>query len=74
MSLLDVKDLHASVEGDAGKAILKGLNLQIQAGEVHAIMGPTARENLLSQTFCAGGQDTKSLAARLCSIRTTWPP
>ena len=40
MSLLDVKDLHASVEGDAGKAILKGLNLQIQAGEVHAIMGP----------------------------------
>ena len=40
MSLLDVRDLHASVGEDDGQAILKGLNLQIQAGEVHAIMGP----------------------------------
>jgi len=35
--LLTVKELHASVEG---KEILKGLNLQIGPGEVHAIMGP----------------------------------
>ena len=40
MSLLDVKDLHANVGEEDGKEILKGLNLQIQAGEVHAIMGP----------------------------------
>ena len=40
MSLLDVKDLHANVGDEDGKEILKGLNLQIQAGEVHAIMGP----------------------------------
>ena len=34
--LLDIKDLHASVED---KPILKGVNLQIRAGEIHAIMG-----------------------------------
>lgn len=36
-SLLKVKDLHASV---AGKEILRGINLDINPGEVHAIMGP----------------------------------
>lgn len=35
--MLEVKDLHVKVEG---KDILKGLNLTINAGEVHAIMGP----------------------------------
>jgi len=35
--LLEVKDLHAGIEG---KEILKGLNLEVNAGEVHAIMGP----------------------------------
>lgn len=36
-NLLSIKDLHASVEE---KNILKGLNLEIKPGEVHAIMGP----------------------------------
>lgn len=35
--LLDIHDLHASVDG---KEILKGINLQVREGEVHAIMGP----------------------------------
>ena len=35
--MLEVKDLHASVNG---KEILKGINLCIKKGEVHAIMGP----------------------------------
>lgn len=35
--LLEIQDLHVVTEG---KEILKGLNLQIQKGEVHAIMGP----------------------------------
>ena len=35
--LLEVKDLHAGIDG---KEILKGLNLEINTGEVHAIMGP----------------------------------
>jgi Fe-S cluster assembly ATP-binding protein len=37
MTMLEIKDLHVSVEG---KKILKGVNLKVGAGEVHAIMGP----------------------------------
>jgi Fe-S cluster assembly ATP-binding protein len=35
--MLSVKDLHATVDG---KEILKGLSLEVPAGQVHAIMGP----------------------------------
>lgn len=35
--MLKIKNLHASIED---KQILKGLNLEVKAGEVHAIMGP----------------------------------
>jgi Fe-S cluster assembly ATP-binding protein len=35
--MLDIKNLHAGIEG---KHILNGLDLQINPGEVHAIMGP----------------------------------
>ena len=35
--MLVIKDLHASIEG---KEILKGVNLTVKPGEVHAIMGP----------------------------------
>ncbi|OQX64432.1 MAG: Fe-S cluster assembly ATPase SufC [Chloroflexi bacterium] len=37
MSTLTIKNLHVSIEG---KEILKGLNLEIKQGEIHAIMGP----------------------------------
>ena len=35
--LLEINNLHANVEG---KEILKGLDLTIRRGEVHAVMGP----------------------------------
>jgi len=38
MSLLKITDLKARIEGD-GREILKGINLEIKPGEVHAIMG-----------------------------------
>lgn len=37
MADLDIRDLHVQVEE---KVILKGVNLQLSAGEIHAIMGP----------------------------------
>ena len=39
MSSLEIKNLHVNV---AGKEIIKGLNLTINQGEVHALMGPNA--------------------------------
>jgi Fe-S cluster assembly ATP-binding protein len=38
-TLLNIKNLHAQIEED-GKQILKGLDLVVKAGEIHAIMGP----------------------------------
>ena len=41
MSVLEIKDLHVSVETDQGtRQILKGVDLTIKQGEIHAIMGP----------------------------------
>ena len=37
MSQLEIKNLHVSIEG---KEILKGLDLTVEQGKVHAIMGP----------------------------------
>ena len=52
--MLTVKDLHASVEG---KEILKGINLQVNPGEVHAIMGPNGSGKSTLASVIAGNED-----------------
>lgn len=49
--MLSIKNLKASIEG---KQILKGLNLEIKAGEVHAIMGPNGSGKSTLSSVLAG--------------------
>lgn len=52
--LLDIKNLHAQVEE---MAILKGINLQVNPGEVHAIMGPNGSGKSTLSNVLAGRED-----------------
>lgn len=52
-TLLEIKDLHASVDD---KEIIKGLNLAIKKGEVHAIMGPNGAGKS-SLSYVLSGKD-----------------
>ncbi|QSG08122.1 ABC transporter ATP-binding protein [Halapricum desulfuricans] len=54
MAVLEISNLHAEVAEDGGETILEGVDLEVESGDIHALMGPNGSGKSTTAKIIAG--------------------